>query len=130
MVEVFSSSGPLVSQWGVISFLDNPDGSSFTSFIFFPEISLSELLSDSEVRDTKWVMSGVQNKGGMHSPKKSPAELSTFGITFICYNYGLFYGLKAKQLINSLITPSTDGCLQIHIVCIVIISSCKSMDRF
>lgn len=106
---MFSSSGPLVSQWGVISFSDNPDGSSFTSFIFFPEISLSELLSDSEVRDTKWVMSGVQNKGGMHYPKKSTAELSTIGNTFICsinvlykltifYNYALFYGLKGKAI--------------------------------
>lgn len=47
LVEVFSSSGPLVSLRGVISFLDDPEGSSFNSFTFFPEMSLSELLSDS-----------------------------------------------------------------------------------
>lgn len=46
---MFSSSGPLVSLWGVISFLDDPDGSSFNSFTFFPEMSLSELVSDSEI---------------------------------------------------------------------------------
>lgn len=59
MVEVFSSSGPLVSLRGVISFLDDPDGSSFNSFTFFPEMSLSELLSDSEMgnEDTKLVKS-------------------------------------------------------------------------
>lgn len=45
---MFSSSGPLVSLEGVISFLDDPDGSSLNSFTFFPEMSLSELLSDSK----------------------------------------------------------------------------------
>lgn len=45
---------PLVSLRALISFLDDPDG-NFNSFTFLPEMSLSELLSDSEmgVKDTK-----------------------------------------------------------------------------
>lgn len=49
MVEVLSSSGPLVRLRGAISFFEDPEGSSFDSFAFFPEMSLSELLSDSEM---------------------------------------------------------------------------------
>lgn len=49
---MFSSSGPLVSLRGLVS-LDDPEGSSFASFAFFAEMSLSELLSDSEAQQVE-----------------------------------------------------------------------------
>lgn len=65
---MFSSSGPLVSLRGLVS-LDDPEGSSFASFDFFAEVSLSELLSDSETRQ---VDGGFGETDQLGSANRSP----------------------------------------------------------
>lgn len=50
--------------------MDDPEGSSFASFTFFAEMSLSELLSDSEAQQVDGGLAKtVVNKGTVSFPE-------------------------------------------------------------